>query len=132
MNLDEMIQNFSGKDGFAYGIDTAIKALRPGAKWEISAANGQYTFTRWEDPEGRNFPTKEEIDKELEYQIKIAKFYQYAYNRIKEYPDGYEQLDMLWHAINNGTDLKKSEWFQSIKDIKEKYPKTEGEPPKRD
>jgi hypothetical protein len=36
---------------------------------------------------------------------------------------------MLWHAVNTGTDLKDSEWFKSIKDVKEKYPKPEGEPP---
>jgi hypothetical protein len=36
---------------------------------------------------------------------------------------------MLWHAINTGTDLKNSEWFQKIKEVKEKFPKPEGQPP---
>jgi hypothetical protein len=40
---------------------------------------------------------------------------------------------MLWHAINDGVDLKSSEWFETIKAIKEKYPKPDGElPVKRD
>jgi hypothetical protein len=36
---------------------------------------------------------------------------------------------MLWHAINDETNLKDSEWFQTIKKIKEKYPKPDREPP---
>jgi hypothetical protein len=132
MTVDELIQNFSGKEGLTYGVDTAIKALRPGAKWDLSVAGGQYTFTRWEDPEGRSFPHKEEIEKELEFQKQVAEYYQYAYDRTKEYPDGYDQLDMLWHAINNGVELKNSEWFQKIKEVKEKHPKPEGEPPTKD
>ena len=74
-------------------------------------------------------PTKIEIDAELEYQTKLQKYYQYAYSRCAEYPDGFEQLDMLWHAVNNGIELKNSEWFQKIKEVKEKYPKPEGEVP---
>jgi hypothetical protein len=36
---------------------------------------------------------------------------------------------MLWHAINEGKDLKDSEWFQKIREVKEQFPKSEGEPP---
>jgi hypothetical protein len=36
---------------------------------------------------------------------------------------------MLWHAINKGIDLKDSEWFKQIKEVKEKFPKPEGQPP---
>jgi hypothetical protein len=36
---------------------------------------------------------------------------------------------MLWHAIDQGVDLKNSEWFQKIKEVKEKFPKPEGDPP---
>jgi hypothetical protein len=36
---------------------------------------------------------------------------------------------MLWHAINSGVDLKQSDWFISIKAIKDKYPKPDGDPP---
>jgi hypothetical protein len=38
-----------------YGIDMAMKLLRPGAKWEIS----NNVFTRWEDP--RPCPSIEEV-----------------------------------------------------------------------
>jgi hypothetical protein len=28
----------------------------------------------------------------------------------------------LWHAINNEIELKDSEWFQRLKEVKEKHP----------
>jgi hypothetical protein len=57
---------------------------------------------------------------------------EYSFDRCKDYPDGFEQLDMLWHAINNGIELKDSEWFQRLKEVKEKHPKPEGNPPLKD
>ena len=84
------------------------------------------------DRNGLKPPTKVEIDTELEYQTKLQKYYQYAYSRCEEYPDGFEQLDMLWHAINEGQDLKSSKWFQTIKEVKEKFPKPEGNPPTKE
>ena len=129
MNAYELVKQFSGTEGMAYGIDTAIKALRPGAKFQMTAGNGEFAFPQWWDPNGLPAPSKDEIMEEFEYQKKVAEYYQYSYDRCKEYPDGFEQLDMLWHAINNGTDLKSSEWFQKIKEVKDKHPKPEGNPP---
>jgi hypothetical protein len=39
---------------------------------------------------------------------------------------------MLWHTINEGKDLKDSEWFQTIKEVKEKYPKPTEPVPTKD
>ena len=46
-------------------------------------------------------------------------------NRKDEYPEIGEQLDMLYHAIDNDSDLKGkfSNFYSTIKTIKEKYPK---------
>lgn len=129
MDAYELAKKFTGTNGMAYGIDTAIKALRPGAKFQMTAGNGEFVFTQWWDPNGLIAPTKDEIMKELDYQKKVADYYQYAFDRCKDYPDGFEQLDMLWHAINNGIELKDSEWFQRLKEVKEKHPKPEGNPP---
>jgi len=126
---DDILTMFTGTNGLNVGVDTAIKALRPNAKYMMSAKEGVFTFSEWKDSDGLNPPTTEEIMAEFERQKKIADYYQYAYDRCKEYPDGFEQFDMLWHAINNGVDLKNSEWFQKIKEVKEKYPKPEGTPP---
>jgi len=129
MNVDEIAKNFTGETAMPFGIDTVIKTLRPGAKWDVTVAGGEYTFTRWQDDSGQMPPTKQEIDKEYAFQKAQVDYYQYAYDRCHNYPDGFEQLDLLWHAVNEGKDLKESEWFQKIKEVKDKYPKPEGGPP---
>ena len=129
MNVNELMKNFTGQSGLAYGVDTAIKALRPGARFEMVAGNGEFEWPRWEDPKGLPPPTKDEIMKEFERQKAVAEYYQYAYDRCKHYPDGFEQLDMLWHAVDQGINLKDSEWYKSIKEVKDKFPKPEGDPP---
>ena len=129
MDAKEVMANFTGENGMAIGVDTAIKALRPGCQYEISMGGGAISWNRWWDPNGLKPPSKEEIDIEFAYQERLAKHYQYAYDRCKEYPDGFEQLDLLWHAINNGISLENSEWFKAIKEVKEKYPKPTEEPP---
>jgi len=128
-NVVEVMNNFKGEGVMPVGVDTAIKALRPGARWEITVAGGEYIYHKWWHPDGLKPPTKKEIDDELEFQTRLQKYYQYAYSRCAEYPDGFEQLDMLWHAVNNGQELKSSDWFQSVKAVKEKYPKPEEPPP---
>jgi hypothetical protein len=129
MDVKEVMANFTGENGMAIGIDTAIKALRPGCIYEIAMSGGEITYNRWWDPNGLKPPTRKEVDEEYAYQEKLAKHYQYAYDRCGEYPDGFEQLDMLWHSINNGINLKDSDWFKAIKEVKEKYPKPLEEPP---
>ena len=131
MDVNEVAKNFTGQSGLAYGIDTAIKALRPGAKFEMSAGGGTFNFPKWNDPNGKPPPTKDQIMAEFERQKAVAEYYQYAYDRCHEYPDGFEQLDMLWHAVNDGLcdGLKESEWFKKIDEVKKKYPKSTGEPP---
>ena len=45
--------------------------------------------------------------------------------RRAAYPSVQEQLDMLWHAMNDGImPGKDSEWFKTISDIKEMNPKS--------
>jgi hypothetical protein len=108
-----------------------IKELRPGCRFDISFGGGEVFYHHFWDPNNLPPPTMEEILDSLEYHKKNKEYYQYAYERCQNYPDGFEQFDMLWHAINNGTDLKNSEWFKTIKAIKEKYPKPSDGPPTR-
>ena len=131
MDVNEVMANFTGENGMAYGVDTAIKALRPGCRYQITCAGG-IKYDKWWDPNGLPPPSQEEVDAEFKYQEKLAKHYQYSYDRCKEYPDGFEQLDMLWHSINNGIELKDSEWFKKIKEVKEKYPKPTEPVPTKD
>ena len=109
-------------------IFEVIRTLRPGCTFDASFGGGVFYHHYW-DPNNLPAPTIEEITEEIDFQKKCKEYYQYAYDRCHEYPDGFEQFDMLWHAINEGVDLKSSEWFETIRAIKQKYPKPDGEPP---
>lgn len=75
------------------------------------------------------FDTVDTITKTVKPNTKIPETLDYKQARIQTYPAIREQLDMLWHAMNNG-DMPKSEPFYStLKDIKDAFPKgTDGYP----
>lgn len=75
------------------------------------------------------FDTVDTITKAVKPNTKIPETLDYKQARIQAYPAIREQLDMLWHAMNNG-DMPKSEPFYStLKDIKDAFPKgTDGYP----
>ena len=47
----------------------------------------------------------------------------YQRKRIYEYPRVEEQLDMLWHAMDDGTLTKVDAFYDANKAVKDKYPK---------
>ena len=48
----------------------------------------------------------------------------YNYLRMGKYPKIEEQLDMLWHELNtSGSISSTGTWFNSIKSVKEEFPK---------
>ena len=48
---------------------------------------------------------------------------QYAKNRREAYPKIPEQFDLLWHAIDEGTLDKTSDFYIKLKKVKDHYPK---------
>ena len=46
----------------AWGVDVALKKLRPFAKFELTNRE----FTKWDDPTGQMPPTWEEINEQIE------------------------------------------------------------------
>ena len=46
-----------------------------------------------------------------------------AYKTLRQYPSLGDQLDMLWHAIDNGTLNKTSDFYTAIKAVKDAHPK---------
>lgn len=56
---------------------------------------------------------------ELEQQIKLL---QVKEIRAKSYPTIADQLDMLWHAIDDGSLDKNSEFYLKLKQVKEQNP----------
>lgn len=112
------------------GIDTAIKALRPHARYDMSASGGHFDFTRWEDETGSKPPTKDEIFEELEYQNKFIEYHQHFLDRAANYPDITVLINLLWNGMDKG-DIsgKESDFYNAIKEVNDKFPKPEGEPP---
>lgn len=56
--------------------------------------------------------------------MKLSHKGDYQVRRAQEYPSVTEQLDMLWHAMNNGTAEKVEPFYSQIKAVKEKHPKS--------
>ena len=48
---------------------------------------------------------------------------QYAYDRQARYPSLGDQLDMIWHAMDDGLIPKIEPLYSEIKAVKEQYPK---------
>jgi hypothetical protein len=125
MDVKKIIEEFSNGNEITWGVDTAMKSLRPGAKFILN----DRTFYNWEDPHGLEPPSWDEVVNEVNRHENISKYFQYAIDRSKEFPAGYEQLDMLWDDIDSGKPLKEGKWYNTIKEIKEKHPKPEGPAP---
>lgn len=47
----------------------------------------------------------------------------YSGGRRREYPAIGDQLDALWHSMNNGEIPKAAAFYDAIKAVKDKYPK---------
>jgi hypothetical protein len=48
---------------------------------------------------------------------------EYKLNRSRSYPKIADQLDMLWHAIDSGSLDKDSDFYKSLKAVKDANPK---------
>ena len=79
-------------------------------------------FLAWEDPEGREPPTWDEIKEEIKREVDIYNYYLYERNREEQYPEIKQQLDMLYHDIKNGN-LNNGTWINVIDNIKSNNPK---------
>lgn len=106
------------------GVDTAIKFLRPDAKFDLY----NRSFTRWECPNGSEPPAWEEIEEQINKDVEAYNYYLYARNREKDYGDWKDQLNLLFDDIKSGN-LENGKWVQFIESVKERHPKPEGEPP---
>jgi hypothetical protein len=93
----------------------ALYSLRPGAEWSLRGDDFEWLDTK------QTRPTDAEITAEVnrlqtEYDTK-------EYQRLRNYPKIGDQLDMLWHAIDNGTLNKTSDFYTAIKAVKDAHPK---------
>jgi hypothetical protein len=100
-----------------YDIISAISAINPAAEVSVNAEDlNQIT---WHD--GTAVIPKVDIEAKI-VELKTA-YDAKEYQRQREYPAIGDQLDMLWHAIDDGTLDKTSDFYTSLKVTKDKYPK---------
>ena len=103
-------------------IEDAIKAINPDAEFRCKPANSTSGIT-WLN--GTSPITIADIEaKQAELQAEFnAKEYQTK--RKEEYPEIGDQLDMLWHSIDQDASLKQKyfAFHQAILAVKSKYPK---------
>jgi len=102
------------------GVDTAIKYLRPDAKFDLY----NRTFTRWECPNGSEPPEWEEVEAQIQKDVETYNYYLYARNRETEYGDWKDQLNLLYDDIKSGN-LENGKWVQMVEAVKAKHPKPE-------
>jgi len=87
-------------------------------------ATGQYkngNFTAAEiTARGWTAPTWDEI--KAEWDDMKAEWDSYASKRKREYPSWQEQIDQLWHDIDEGKLDKTGTWYKAVKAIKDANP----------
>ena len=70
---------------------------------------------------------EEEASFEAEREVHRNKLGTYKEKRQRQYPSVADQLDMIWHAIDAGVDLKSSEFYTSLKTVKDNNPKPDND-----
>ena len=74
LNVEETIKMFTTEHGFAWGINTVIKALIPEASYDLTSA-GEFIIDRWDSIYPQ--PTSQEIRDEYIRQQTIAECIEY-------------------------------------------------------
>ena len=101
-------------------LTKAIISLYPTAVWQLNGDD--YSNLVWMSQDIQK-PTKLQLETEA---LRIEAEYEaneYQRVRAKQYPNLGDQLDMLWHAIDNGTLNKTSDFYTAIKAVKDAHPK---------
>jgi 4-hydroxyphenylpyruvate dioxygenase-like putative hemolysin len=79
---------------------------------------------RVEIPEEEAIVIQTEWDNTQAAQLEFEALNGYKRKRQGEYPAVEEQLDMLWHAMDTGQLTKATDFYEAVKAIKDKYPRS--------
>lgn len=110
----------------------AVENLCGGAHFTLQGDDAYENIIAWTGNQTK-IPTKEEVDTEvarltaLKYQIKRSGEYTFDpdYDPTDgTYPDLGEQLDLLYHDIENGTLTTSGNFYTTLKAVKDKFPKS--------
>ena len=109
----------------------AVENLCGGGHFGLVGEDKYENINMWDGLQTK-IPTKEEVETEVKrletllYQIKRNG--EHAFNDSNfdpndgSYPELGEQLDLLFHDIENGTLTKDGTFFKTLKAVKDKYP----------
>ena len=110
----------------------ALRSLVPKAK--LSIMNEDYETLQWDESNTATQPTKAEVEAEILRLNAIHESKRYQRQRTNDvserasgiqtsYPKIEEQLDKLWHDIDQGKLDKNGEFYKYIKNVKDTFPK---------
>ena len=102
-------------------IMKAILEINP--KAQVSISNENINSIVWEN---NTTPiSKADIEAKINEMANEPKQSNYAQQRKNAYPEIGDQLDMLWHSIDQDPQLKSKyfDFYEAIKAVKVKYPK---------
>ena len=96
--------------------------------------NEDYDTLNWDESNTDKKPTKAELDSEikrLDAEYLTTRYQRQRTNDVSErasgiqtsYPKIEEQLDKLWHDIDQGKLDKNGEFYKNIKNVKDTFPK---------
>lgn len=101
-----------------FDIFDAVARLRPNSSFGVKDG-----ILIW-DEDSKSKPSQKEIADMLKVLQIEWDAQEYARNRKKSYPELAEQLDMIYHAIDAGALDKDSNFYKTLKSVKDKYPKS--------
>ena len=102
-------------------IIKAILSINPNA--EVTVSGDDINKITWLN--GTTPIPKADIEAKMNEMANEPEQSQYAQQRRNAYPEIGDQLDMLWHSIDQDAELKQKyfDFYQAIKSVKVKYPK---------
>jgi hypothetical protein len=102
-------------------IIEAIKKINPNA--EVSIEDNDINQITWHN--GTTPISKADIEAKMNEMANEPEQSAYAEQRRNAYPPIGDQLDMLWHSIDQNAELKQKyfDFYEAIKQVKVKYPK---------
>ncbi len=102
-------------------IAKAILAINPNAQVSVNAEDiNQITWHNGTTPISNEDILAKQAELQADYDAK-----KYQRDRANEYPSWQDQMDMLWHSIDENAELKQKyfAFYEAIKAVKAKYPK---------
>ena len=104
-----------------YRVINAILEINPNA--EVSVSGDDINTIQWHN--GTTPIPKADIEAKMNEMANEPEQSKYAEQRRNAYPEIGDQLDMLWHSIDQDPQLKSKyfDFYETIKAVKVKYPK---------